>query len=335
MKRHGFTLIELLVAISIIAFLAGLVAYASMAVVGQSRRSATNSIILQIDRALIAKVGGIQRYIEECDARAGQPPRGRTLWVNVPQYIPDGPVRIEFEARLPQNRQDGSQEARLHYLAALGRKQFLRQELPQSFVEAGITPPVGHDPETESAELMYKFLVEDPWRGAGKVDLSSLAISDTDGDGMLELVDAWRRPLRFYRWPTRLFRSQPAGSETTPTSDITVATIDRQSIPLTYLAIGVSASDSMLAQDQDDLIGLVIGGVLSNDVHTGNIAEFERRYHTPETFHKFLVISAGPDGIIGLYEPVDVPNYGRLAQPNWSQISAIEDDLSNLNPRIK
>ena len=40
-------------------------------------------------------------------------------------------------------------------------------------------------------------------------DLKGVEIVDTDGDGLMEIVDAWGQPLRFYRWPTCLFRPAP------------------------------------------------------------------------------------------------------------------------------
>jgi hypothetical protein len=48
-------------------------------------------------------------------------------------------------------------------------------------------------------------------------------VADTDGDGLFEIVDAWGQPLRFYRWPTRLFR--PAVSPgTVETQQVNLAT---------------------------------------------------------------------------------------------------------------
>ena len=32
-------------------------------------------------------------------------------------------------------------------------------------------------------------------------DFSDREVKDTDGDGLLEFVDAWGQPLQFYRWP--------------------------------------------------------------------------------------------------------------------------------------
>jgi len=66
-----------------------------------------------------------------------------------------------------------------------------------------------HQHKTARAEMLYAILVE----GAGpygssfdKDDFTSKEVQDTDGDGLLEFVDAWGEPLQFYRWPI-LYRS--------------------------------------------------------------------------------------------------------------------------------
>ena len=35
-------------------------------------------------------------------------------------------------------------------------------------------------------------------------EFTAQEVADTDDDGLLEFVDAWGEPLRFYRWPTRM-----------------------------------------------------------------------------------------------------------------------------------
>lgn len=62
--------------------------------------------------------------------------------------------------------------------------------------------PAGHDALTESSECLYLILAN-PQLGESILDeLPDWCREDTDGDGLLELIDAWGRPLRFYRWPT-------------------------------------------------------------------------------------------------------------------------------------
>lgn len=66
-----------------------------------------------------------------------------------------------------------------------------------------------HTHKTARSEMLYALLVE----GGGvygssfdKDDFTSKEVQDTDGDGLMEFVDAWGEPLQFYRWPI-LYRS--------------------------------------------------------------------------------------------------------------------------------
>lgn len=61
-----------------------------------------------------------------------------------------------------------------------------------------------HKHKTARSEMLYAILVE----GGGtygsafdKDDFTSKEVQDTDGDGLMEFVDAWGEPLQFYRWP--------------------------------------------------------------------------------------------------------------------------------------
>ena len=62
-----------------------------------------------------------------------------------------------------------------------------------------------HRHETARSEMLYALLVEG--RGPlGSVfraeDFTENEVMDTDGDGLMEFVDAWKRPIQFFRWPT-------------------------------------------------------------------------------------------------------------------------------------
>jgi prepilin-type N-terminal cleavage/methylation domain-containing protein len=66
-----------------------------------------------------------------------------------------------------------------------------------------------HTHKTARSEMLYAILVE----GGGtygssfdKDDFTAREVQDTDGDGLMEFVDAWGEPLQFYRWPI-LYRS--------------------------------------------------------------------------------------------------------------------------------
>lgn len=76
--------------------------------------------------------------------------------------------------------------------------------------EAGVFPTkfarflANHTHETARSEMLYALLVE----GTGPLgnvfsrgDFTDAELKDTDDDGLLEFVDAWGKPLQFYRWP--------------------------------------------------------------------------------------------------------------------------------------
>ncbi len=195
-------------------------------------------------------------------------------------------------------------------------------------------------PDTESSELLYFFLLKSGSYGATSVDtdrFSDQEIKDSDEDGLPEFVDAWGNPLRFYRWPTRLIDVNPpvpfqpvltnlADATDTPPRVIeqaerNVANLILKGLPPapTSLPNGALPRDLMLI-DPDDPIGRIYTELERLD-GTNGTAVFrlhfnEASYHTPDTFHAPLVISAGPDGKLGLYEPNDTANFGNLAAYN-------------------
>ncbi len=64
---------------------------------------------------------------------------------------------------------------------------------------------LNHTHETARSEMLYAILVE----GQGPLgavfnadEFSDREVQDTDGDGLPEFVDAWGKPLQFFRWPT-------------------------------------------------------------------------------------------------------------------------------------
>lgn len=76
-----------------------------------------------------------------------------------------------------------------------------------------------------------------------------------------------------------------------------------------------------LLRDPDDPAGLLYS-LLETGIPVGDFAmdlswEFnEENYHTPDTFHAPLIMSAGKDSVLGLYEPFNVTNLGTVAMYN-------------------
>jgi prepilin-type N-terminal cleavage/methylation domain-containing protein len=229
-----------------------------------------------------------------------------------------------------------------------------------------------HRPETESSELLYFALTASTSYGVPPVDtdyFTNREVADTDGDGLPEFIDAWGRPLRYYRWPTRLiditapnpFLPNLANqSDNTDTRviggaerQITSLLVRGLTPPPITLPNGALPRDLLLI-DPDDPVGRLYSELERLDGSDGNTPfskEFnEGNYHTPETFHAPLIVSAGPDEALGLYEPTETdPNggvFGNLAQLDGTNtftpidqdtIAALteilSDNISNLNRR--
>ena len=213
----------------------------------------------------------------------------------------------------------------------------------------GVTPfqqPNNHRPETESAELLYFALTRMSTYGVAPVGtdaFSTREVADTDGDGLPEFVDGWGQPLRFYRWPTRLFKpyglfgfdqvpgalgddpNSPPGADAADlyeigwpgTDDVVIpnqirfcAGLYMSGLPRAPYMVGsppvpIPGDYDQLNEDPDDSFGVLLYEA-KRLTATGIpmlLAVSESSYHTLDTYHRPLVVSAGPDGFIGLYEP--------------------------------
>ena len=233
-----------------------------------------------------------------------------------------------------------------------------------------------HLPETESAALLHFSLIASGSFGVGAVDgdrFTTKEVADTDGDGLPEFIDAWGNPLRYYRWPTRLIDItapnpfMPDLNNPTDNTDTRVIVGQEREIasllfkglspPPLPLPNGAIPRDLLLT-DPDDPVGRLYSELERLDGNDGRplfALEFnETKYHTPETYHTPLVVSAGKDGELGLREPTEssplppVPPtgiFGNLAQlegttafsPNQAPTPAVVekllDNITNRNRR--
>ncbi len=77
----------------------------------------------------------------------------------------------------------------------------------------------------------------------------------------------------------------------------------------------------------------------SNGLPNFSLEFNEARYHTPDTYHTPLIVSAGKDGVLGLYEPNDTTNVGNLAMYDLTvsfdeMLNRISDNITNRNRRV-
>ena len=302
-------------------------------IVTRSREAATATTIKKINAAIAVRREHLYRYFENSDNAVTR----NAIRGAIPEYVTD-PQDIDMWngtgpfAGLFKNRS---------LAETIARKRFTRKTFPQTFVEAGLTAPPNHRPETENAEVLYHFLTESFYVGDGPpiaMSLSSTEIADTDHDGLLEVVDAWGNPLRFYRWPTRMIRPQPQGDEATPQddtgtpSDVTDEwfTYYSRFAPTLLVQPDPTLPPQRVVTDMEDELGFLIG---ARDQGVFTSAAFENNWHTIETWHAPLLVSAGEDGELGLFEPTDSANAGHLGQPRFRTAlqpsKAMPDDISN------
>lgn len=357
--RCGFTLIEILIVLMVVSFLMATLGVTISNMLASAKEAQTIATLEKIDGLIAERQQGLERvyflgrdfrrYVEAFHEKLleGDPAN------NVPQLYGISSKAVEAGAR----------------------KDFFRREFPQRFAEMvdadgdgipdriqfdevygqgtgsivwdGATPrqkPTGHQLETESSELLYFALTRMSTYGVAPVGSDAFKtqeVADTDGDGLMEFVDGWGRPLRFYRWPTRLFKpyglfgpDSAAGTAGVdddgsgavddipdigwPGSDDVVIPADirfcaglyMSGLPRAPYMIGtpptpVPGDYDQLNEDPDDSFGVLLfeaKRLTATGIPMLN-AVSESGYHTLDTYHRPLVVSAGADGILGLYEP--------------------------------
>lgn len=345
--RAGFTLVELMIVISIIAFLAAALVYAIGRMGVKAKEEATYATIRKVSNQ-------VQERLEAFDRLRSQPQWTLDAKTKVSYYANQNmSVSLEqAKAMLFKDRMKISFPQSFNEYATVDPVEFVRMIDPQNALGIPLTPlPIDYSPwlsahpthrtETESSAILYYVLTNGKTLGIPTVNPDEYRASeaaDTDGDGIVEFIDAWQKPLRFYRWPTRLFC--PTGS---------VGTIDRTSSAswmTLFKGLPAIATPDPLFKDQDDPT-LVLTD--SNPNSTISQLFTELNYHTPRTYHDFLIVSSGPDGqkiatsddAFGLWPPTDQysapgtvnsgTNYGYLAQPKSGRYDNLTDNLTNRN----
>ena len=339
-RRSGFTLVEILVVVGLILFLMSLSVAALVNSIGTARERATQTTLLKIHGLMQQRIDAFHRAMDKTNLSQNSPPirNMANKWFTAYSIVP--PAKV---------------------LEIMVRKSFFQNRFPQSFDERDLTAlqitgvtyvAAKHKRETESAALLYWILTNSEVYGIAPVDesdFSSSEVQDTDGDGLKEFVDAWGRPLRFYRWPTHLMRpgdGASVGPGVIPSgSTVALAPIDRTFV--TAIWSGLPAAPTVggeldpLSRDPDDPAGLV-GTWALNQSSLLPITDIQNYFTTPNTYHAFLIVSAGPDGNLGMqepYSPTISPGspavgtaQGRLgALTSWAPIATnpINDNITN------
>jgi len=350
---RGFTLVELLIVIAIIMLLASI----SLPVVGSlitsARSAATTVTIRKVDDLLQSRLKNFKRYIDEQtrDRRVGaayaqQGPKTKALLLTSDPNLPGTP-----KTYIKTVGGTGAPLDVLRSIVVTQKGQF-RRFFPQSWAEfnqfgwgteLGVTAPATVDPVTESAEVLYVMLTKMTIPGVGDDGddvFNPTELADTNQNGKTEIVDAWGKPLRFYRWPTSLFRM--AAGDSIYRADAAAGAL--------ALCSGSATSKKTLAgainKDLDDPRRMFPSAGVGGPV--GSPTSFGSTFHQISTFSLPMVVSAGVDGETGLKEPGDTADadyrkWGRLAftsaDATDSGLSATEveklgyllDNVTNLN----
>ncbi|WP_437186336.1 type II secretion system protein [Planctomicrobium sp. SH668] len=301
-SRSGFTLIELLVVMAIIGVLATIGITAGMSAMEGAKVAATKTTIAQLNRMIQERMDGFLELDLKNDAKKFRSAYNAGGNSNpVPTQINDELAEIILRRRyymnfFPQNAHDlyGFAET---YTSGGADVTDIRDAWNNA------TGSGTHAEETESSELLYIFLSSSRKFGREVANIDEINpkhIADTDGDGRLEFVDAWGKPLRFYNAPTRLIKDttgiREAMFQGLP-ADLTIDPLD----PIGRISLG--SNIGLFSAP----FRLRINNAMVNAEHLG--ADF---YFDPETYFAFLLVSSGPDSKLGLGEPTLEHNPNRL-----------------------
>ncbi len=346
-SRSAFTLVEIMMVVTIIAILMTLTVKVVGAFLDQARNSATTSTLSKIQSLMNSRRQAFDRLTQRKGFFTTTPEylyaqsTSRSPTMNMPSSaIKPVASKLLQMKYFPQSSSDLTNLMQTVYqnnTAAQLQFANMYPKLFQPFVNnlASFTPPQTI-PNLTNQEILYNILTENVI-GDSPLGTDSFSASEVVTEpptatpqtaGLPYFTDAWKGPIKFYRWPTRLFRSggisagvlaQITHSQAPATSpnadgsyDVTNAMIVFSNLPVFTGQLWVD-----LARDPDDPLQSCV-----------SITNFETNFHTPATFHMPIIVSAGPDGLFGLLPPDGpVANFGPLAAVQAGSEDQLTDNL--------
>ena len=340
MKRDGFTLIELLVVLTVVLILFGVTFRVLNAAMENARRESTRSTILQLYRAISARRdhfdmrnfrSAAQTLKAQYDTAGNPAPNDKLPMELAMLLVKKNQFRAEFPQRLEDlfgiDGQPGTVDD--SPLWEMWKRTCNDHGVPVTNADIR---PAGHRLDLENSELLHLFLSRGGLQdGVFTVDrINRRHVRDANANGHPEIIDDWEQPIRFYNWPTRLVRpggnGQPIDQDVfTQTARQSLAVMPPPDSPSPFPLIDTSVTppvgyyDHPLNQDPDDPFGALPAAQSSGYLASAfrlNRTPFgpaptiitvppfdEAHYHTLDTWHTPFVVSAGPDGQLGLWEP--------------------------------
>ncbi len=314
-QRSGFTLVELMIVIAVIILLATITIAAFANFIMTSKEKATATTISKINKILQQRKEAFDRLNFKDAAKGVHAGYSPSIGLRASEVV----VRKQrFELAFPQRVEERSLYNGLDY-----KSYFMG---------------LSSRPNYESSALLYLAITDGETFGSPQVDDDAFTAAEvtsipiTIGGSTVDLkyfIDAWGQPLRFYRWPTGLIRPASGG------------TIDRSYSLLLAPSYPPAASASdPLNSDPDDPTQFFFAyySGLTSTQQSKFQSDFNL-YFSPSTFHTPLLVSAGPDRILGLFEPNDSNRMNSLANPMIpgppTSTSPVQDNITNLNLRNK
>jgi prepilin-type N-terminal cleavage/methylation domain-containing protein len=214
--RRAFTLAELMIVITIIGILAGLSFSAFSGTMNLARQQRTGSIINKIDQLISERWEGyrtraIPLRIAATSAKGASRTNALTrltalrelMRFELPDRISDLCNPAELKDLVADNTLNtianfsGANTSALNNLSIPALARAYKRRAGRVILISG-----GWSMANESSECLY--LILSTMRDGDKSALDYFdptEIGDTDGDGMLEILDGWGTPIQFLRWP--------------------------------------------------------------------------------------------------------------------------------------
>ncbi|MCA9052358.1 MAG: type II secretion system protein [Planctomycetaceae bacterium] len=361
-SRRAFTIIELLVVVAIIALLASMVLVVYGRVGENARIASTKTLLKQLDSTLQDRMESFRRYNFAPLAQSffrysgTQQAYEPVAWFRKLTYRTEFPQRFEDLYGYDGESGDGHTiDGSPPMLGAAGKADnsplwgLIRKRVDPMYNSIDMAD-ANSPAYISNGELLFLFLTEASSYGLPALDLSQVSprhIVDSDDDSFPEFVDGWGNPLGFYNAPTGLLR--PGGNVYDKDSGmgqpITVANYNNARIlirslpqlPLDSMTgqprnLAYDEFDHPLNIDPQDYLGII---TIDADMTTDNEDRFEQRWHAMDTFYVPLLVSAGPDGLYGLFRPnereltVPPPNNNRDRLCVINNLDDVYDNLTN------
>ena len=208
-SRCAFTLTELLVSITIIVILAATLLFGMAGVQNTAKVQRTKSQIARIHEMLAERWESYEtRRVQFSSDPRLRYPDGTPYPPQLNRLIVH---RELMRLELPERQTDSDDTSISPTFTKLGIPLPSLARYYANFIANHASP--SWSPENQSSECLYMILSRmEVGDGNGLEFFSENEIGDTDGDGMPEILDGWRNPIRFIRWPAGY--TGPSGIQT-------------------------------------------------------------------------------------------------------------------------